>query len=478
MLPDRHTGQNSPLQNAPPMLPQVAIVGRPNVGKSSLLNMLAGKRISIVDPTAGVTRDRITHELDLPPATKSGPPRFCELVDTGGYGVYSGDDKYCVLTDDVETQIRIAVDTADLVLFVIDAIAGVTPLDEQIAQLLRERVGDKTPIVLVANKVDHTNYEAHALESTKLGFGEPVTVSATTKRGKFDLIDAIAEHVGAEKHEVEDIGMKLTIVGKRNAGKSTLTNALAGSERVIVSELPGTTRDSVDVKFQIGKRSFTAIDTAGVRKRKSLEDDIEYYGLHRALRAIRRADVVLFLIDATVPISQVDKKLGKEIVDQYKPCVLVVNKWDLAEDKTTTDKFIDYLTKTLKGLDFAPLVFISAKKNDHVINAVNTACDIYKQAGERITTGQLNAVVKQILEQRGPSSKGGKRAKIYYATMTSVHPPSITLFVNQPKLFDNRYQRYLMNNFRRMLPYEEVPIRLNIRPRRKADADAIPIAEA
>ena len=462
------------------MLPKVAIVGRPNVGKSSLLNMLAGRLVSIVDPTAGVTRDRVSIDVELPPEKQGGKPRWIEMVDTGGYGVYSGDNELCVLTDDIERQIATAVDEAQLILFVVDGMSGITPLDQQVAQLLRRRVGGRTPILLVANKVDDQKHEADAIEAAQLGMGEPLMVSATTRRGKFDLIEAIT---GAMDWTVElpdepESQMLLAIVGKRNAGKSTFVNALAGCERVIASELPGTTRDSIDVKFQMDGRAFTAIDTAGVRKRKSLEDDIEYYALHRALRSIRRANAVVLMIDATTEISQVDKKLGGEILKHFKPCVIVVNKWDLVGERATTDTFAQYIGKELKGLDFAPIVFASAVNNDHVTEAAATAMSLFEQASVRVGTGELNSCIRDILTQRGPSSGLGKRAKVYYVTQPSINPPTIVLFVNHPDQFTPQYQRYMMNQFRERLPFGEVPIKLAIRPRtrsvlREQDGEAV-----
>jgi len=452
------------------MLPKVAIIGRPNVGKSSLLNMLAGRRISIVDPTAGVTRDRVSTDLELPPVERKGPPRFCELIDTGGYGVYSGDATLGRLTDDIERQIALAVDEAALILFVVDAMAGVTPLDVQVAQLLRKRVGSLSKVVLVANKVDAEKHEPLAAEAMKLGFGEPILVSATTKRGKDELVGAIAGRVEFDASITPPPdSMKLAIVGKRNAGKSTLVNALAGSQRVIASELPGTTRDSVDVRFELEGRSFTAIDTAGVRKRKSVKQDVEYYSMHRALRSIRRADVVMLVLDATVPVSQVDKKLAAEIVEHYKPCVIVINKWDLVEKTLVLADYLDYIEEALGGLNFAPIVRVSATQADGIREAVLTACTLFEQAGRRVSTGKLNAAFKKILEQRGPTPRLGKQAKIYYVTQPSTHPPTIAMFVNHAEMFDQRYKRYLMNRIREELPFEEVPIKLLIRPRRRQE---------
>ena len=454
------------------MLPKVAIIGRPNVGKSSLLNMLSGRRISIVDPTAGVTRDRIAAPVQLPPARRGGEPRQCELIDTGGYGVYSGDEQWGSLTQDVEQQIGLAVDEAALILFVVDAQSGIAPLDQEVARLLRKRVADLSKIVLVANKVDDRSHEPAAMDTMRLGFGEPVLVSAVGKRGKHDLLELISHRLGAAAEEPsQPSDLLLAIVGKRNAGKSTLVNTLAGSQRVIASEIPGTTRDSVDVRFEMGGRSLTAIDTAGIRKRKSLADDIEYYSLHRALRSIRRADVVVLLIDATEQVGTIEKQLGSEIVEHFKPCILAVNKWDLVQGRATTDEYAQYLQKVLTGLTFAPMAFISAKDNDNVRGLIETAWDLHAQAGQRVPTAKLNEAVQQILEQRGPSTRLGRQAKVYYATMTSVHPPTITIFVNHPELFDQGYQRYLINQFRQHLPYEEVPIKLLIRGRRREDAE-------
>lgn len=454
------------------MLPKVAIIGRPNVGKSSLLNMLAGRRVSIVDPTAGVTRDRVAHLVELPPPHKGAEPRHCELIDTGGYGVYADDAKLNVLAEDIEHQIGLAVREANLVLFVIDAQTGLTPLDHTVADLLRRAIRPQQKVVLVANKVDHERFVAHAAEAASLGFGEPVCVSANTAFGKMDLLDEIERHVDfdAAGPPPAPSEMLLAIIGCRNAGKSTLVNALAGAERVIASELPGTTRDSVDVRFEIDGRTFTAIDTAGMRKRKSIENDIEYYSHHRALRAIRRADVVMLVIDARLRVSQVDKHLSGEIVKHHKPCVIVINKWDLVEKQTTPDAYLEYLGDALRALNYAPIVFVSAKNNDHVREAALTACELFEQSRRRVSTGQLNQVLQDILAERGPTTRLGKEAKIYYVTMPDVQPPTIVLFVNHVNLFDQKYQRYMINRFRERLPYAEVPIKLIIRPRRPEHA--------
>jgi len=455
-------------------LPQIAIVGRPNVGKSSLLNRLARRRVSIVDPTPGVTRDRVSMVMELDPpleAPAGSPDKLVEVIDTGGYGVYTAEggrfneigEDLAQLTPFIEQQIAAARRSAALILLVIDAQAGITPLDETIANLLRKE-GVAENVLLVANKVDAENWVAHGLEAANLGLGQPLCISATSGFNMRDLIDAMYQRVsieaGQQQTEDAEADLKLAIIGKRNAGKSTLINALAGEPRVIVSEIAGTTRDSVDVRFELEGRSMLAIDTAGVRKRKSMADDIEYYAYHRMLSAIRRCDVALLLLDATQDVAQVDKKLAQELQRQYKPTVIVVNKWDLVADTLKPDDYLDYLTRELRGLDYAPIVFISAKDNEGLRDAVAMAFNLQQQAHHREPTGKLNALVQEILQQRGPSSRLGTQARLFYVSQVDVNPPTIAMVVNEPKLFEGRYERYLMNRLRDELPYSEVPIRL------------------
>jgi GTP-binding protein len=447
------------------MLPKIAIVGRPNVGKSSLLNILAGRRISIVDPTAGVTRDRVSAEIQV---GEEKDEHHVELIDTGGLGIYSGEEA-ASLDEQVENQIAIAVEEAALILFIIDAEAGVAPLDKQVARLLRSSRVDTNRVQVVANKCDNETRDAQAAEAVGLGFGMPMKVSATTGRGRRQLLEMIASRTEKTTAPPPDPELMVAIVGKRNAGKSTLVNALAGAERVIASEVPGTTRDSVDVRFEMDGRNLLAIDTAGVRKRKSVKDDIDYYSLHRALRAIRRADAVILLIDVTTDISQVDKKLAGEIIAHHKPCVIGLNKWDLVAKGMKLDEFTDYVGQQLGGLTFAPFVRLTATRAEGVKDAMHLACTLHKQASERIPTGRLNRTMQDILSHRGPSPRLGKQAKIFYVTMPAVNPPTIVLFVNNADMFDNRYRRYIMNQMRERLPFSEVPIRLEIRSRSRSD---------
>jgi GTP-binding protein len=432
-------------------LPVVVIVGRPNVGKSSLLNSLARERISIVDPRAGITRDRVSTILEH-------DERYFELVDTGGIGII--DDQH--LEEHVEQQIQYAIARADLVVFLVDVADGLMPLDTSVAELLR-RVSK--PVILAANKVDSPTREPEAGQFIRLGFGEPLCISALQGFGREALLERIVQVLGPGGERPEAPVMKLAIVGKRNAGKSTLVNALAGEERMIVSEIPGTTRDAVDVQFERDGRQFVAIDTAGVRKRASMRD-VDYYSYTRALRSIRRADVVMLLIDATVPVAEVDLKLARAILDEYKPVVITINKWDLAKDRATTGQFADYLTEVIPWLRYAPITFMTATTGHNVQAAVDVAASLHKQADTRVGTGRLNQALQQILQQRGPSAKHGTQpVKVYYATQVAVSPPTVVFFCNNAGAVTDNYRRYMENRLREHLPFKEIPMRLLFRTR-------------
>ena len=428
------------------------IVGRPNVGKSSLFNWIIGQRIAIVDPTAGVTRDRISfiYEFD---------GRFFEFIDTGGMGILDRDG----LTKDVERQISIALDQADLILFVVDAQTGMLPLDELVSERLRSL--DK-PVVVVANKCDtqgdRTNAEAefHKIGHTISSLPAWLTTSVAKISGP-----PCCRRLPKETESVAAPEMKLAVIGKRNAGKSTFVNCLAAQERMIVSEMPGTTRDSVDVRFDHNGKTFVAIDTAGVQRTRSINESVAFYSYSRALRTIRRADVVVFLFDGTQHVSAVDMKLAEAILEHSKPCVLAVNKWDLLADKTTTGQFSDYLDKTLAPLQFAPRVFITAKTGKNVQALVDVVWSLYKQANTRASTPDVNRALQEAVARKQPPVRHNRNLKMYYATQAGVNPPTVVIFCNDPRLVDPQYEKYLRNALRNTLPFEEVPLRLVFRRR-------------
>ena len=438
-------------------LPIVAIVGRPNVGKSSLLNALVGRRISIVHPMPGVTRDRIAAPC---PLSGGDDPKYIELIDTGGMGIEDTQG----LTQDVEDQILYAIREAALILFIVDAREGITPLDKHVAARLRK---EKVPVLLIANKYDKEDLACEVHEMERLGFGTPIRVSAMHSVGRHDLLEAVAERLGDTVGDMPPSVMKLAVVGKRNAGKSTFINALAGEQRCIVSEIPGTTRDSVDVTIEIEGKTFTIIDTAGIQKRKSLDGDIEFYSFHRAMRSIRRADVIALMIDATSKLSQVDKDLAGEIAHLYKPVVLVVNKWDLAQGKAFGEDYEDYFAKHLPELAFAPISLTSAINGANVRETIQVAEQLFEQTSLRVSTAKINEAVEVVMAQRGPSHKAGTKApRLLYASQIGTAPPTIVCFVNDLGSFDQRYERYLVNHLREELPFSEVPIRLIFRQRK------------
>ena len=440
-------------------IPQISIVGRPNVGKFSIFNWLAGRRLAIVDDMAGVTRDRMTFLLQE-------KDRYFEIVDTGGIGINDVDE----LDEEIEQQIELGIQGADVLMFVVDARDGFTSLDQSVARRLRNL---EKPVFLVANKCDGENWEIQSNEFFKIGMGEPVAVSAKNNRHKSDLLNTILENLpSADARLAKDIEapeMKLAMVGRRNVGKSTLINTITESDRMIVSPVAGTTRDSVDVRIEIDGKSFVAIDTPGLRRGKSVRTDVEFYGTHRAHRTIRHADVILMMFDCSQRISKVDRKLCSYIESYYKPCILVVNKWDLMADHMATERWADYLRDNFGSLWNAPIAFITGKDGRNVKKMLNHAQMIYKQSLDRVATPKLNKIVQAALEHHPPPIANRRRPKIYYATQIGVQPPTIVLKCNDPNAFPKSYRKYLLGVLRDTLSFGEIPIRMVLEKRGSSD---------
>ncbi len=438
-------------------LPRVAIVGRPNVGKSSLLNRLVGRRVSIVEPTAGVTRDRVAVTVT------QGDRRF-ELVDTGGLGLVDE----AQLKEHVETQIEVALHTADLILFVVDGKEGRMPPDDLVAQRLR-RLDKK--VVLVANKIESWQEEMGASAWAALGFGAPLPCSAKEGFGTSELLARIlAELPGRtadEDQDQEQGALKFAVVGKRNSGKSTLINHLAGEERVIVSELPGTTRDAVDVSFVLDGRRLLAIDTAGVRKKSSVQDAIEFFSHSRATESMRRADVVVHMFDIREPVSQVDKSIATYCAENFKPVLLVGNKVDLAPE-VDLEQWDEYLRQQLPGLRHAPVAFVSAKAGTNVVPMLELLDELHRQARTEFPTGELNRVLHAARERLLPQGRG-RFPRLFYGTQVGTDPITLLVFVNEPKLFHGQYERYLQKVLADHFGCTEVPIRFVFRQRQRSE---------
>ena len=439
-------------------VPQIVIVGRPNVGKSSLLNWMAGSRLAIVDDKAGVTRDRLTHLM-------CHQDRFFELVDTGGIGVNDIDN----LTDEIEEQISAALETADVILFVVDSREGLVPLDQEVAKRLRYI---DVPVICVANKTDSEQLDPQADEFYKLGRGKLLRVSTLQNRGKDRLLELIVERLPEPVDDdapLPEPEMKVAIVGRRNVGKSTFVNTLTDTDRMITSEVAGTTRDSVDVRFELDGKSFIAIDTPGLRRRQSITADIDFYSTHRAQRSVRRADVVLLFLDCAQRISKVDKQLCEYIAENYKPCIFVVNKWDQYAGSMPTEKWVTYLHDTFRTMRYVPIAFITGQTGKNIKALLNHAQMLFKQSRERISTGPLNRVIREAIGRNPPPMHKHRRPKIYYATQVGIQPPTVVMFCNNPKGISKPYRRYLLGVVRDNLDYGEVPIKLYLRARSVGD---------
>ncbi|MGI6140652.1 MAG: ribosome biogenesis GTPase Der [Caldicoprobacterales bacterium] len=431
--------------------PIVAVVGRPNVGKSTLFNQLAGKRISIVEDTPGVTRDRVYAD------TEWLNNRFT-MIDTGGIEPGSQDE----LFRQIRYQAEIAIETADVILFLTDGKEGITSTDRDVADMLRK---SKKPVVLAVNKIDTMNEEANLLEFYNLAIGEPVSISASHKRGIGDLLDRIVEHFNTEDADEEDEDViKIAVVGKPNAGKSSLVNKILGEQRVIVSNIPGTTRDAVDTPVEIDGQKYIIIDTAGIRRKSRIDDSLERYSVMRALSAIRRCDVALIMIDAVHEVTEQDTKIAGLVHEEGKASILVMNKWDMIEKSTNTmNEYRKRLMNDLSYMTYAPSVFISAKTGRRVDRIMELVNYVYSQYTFRISTGVLNDCLADAVAVNEPPSAKGRRLKIMYGTQVSVKPPTFVLFVNDPELMHYSYKRYLENYFRKTFGLEGTPLRIIVR---------------
>jgi GTP-binding protein len=455
--------------------PVVALVGRPNVGKSTLFNRLTGERLAVVDETPGTTRDRIVSEAEWNGVNFT-------IVDTGGIDptqASAGRQPLSIGSAEFIEQIRyqaeLAIDEADAVLFLTDAESGVTPADQEVAQILRQRQrlekGRLTPpVLLVVNKADSPARRAQALQFYELGMGEPYPISALHGTGTGDLLDALvaelAVHRPEEQPEEPDT-VKIAIVGKPNAGKSSLLNRLLGEERAIVSPIPGTTRDAIDTQMTFGEVPITLIDTAGIRKRGKIMPGVEKYSVLRSLRAIERADVVLLVIDAISGITAQDTHIAGFILDAWKSAIVLVNKWDAVEKNAfTMEDYTQKIRHELNFMDFVPVLFISAKTGQRVERVLPLALQVQEERLVRLSTSQLNQILQKAQDQFSPSSRSGRQFKIYYATQVRSDPPTFLLYVNDPKLAHFSYLRYLENRLRESYPFLGTPIRLVLRPRR------------
>lgn len=437
--------------------PLVAIVGRPNVGKSTFFNRIVGQRISIVEDTPGVTRDRLYADAE-----------WCghsfTLIDTGGLEIKSED----VMWSHIRAQAQIAVETADVIVFMLDGKTGLTHEDYEVAAYLRK---SRKPILLVVNKLD--NNEQHLLyDFYELGLGEPIGISAGQAKGLGDVLDEIVKLTGKYETEEKEEALKIAVVGKPNAGKSSLVNKLLGYDRVIVSDIAGTTRDAIDTRIKIGDKEYILIDTAGIRRKRSVEEDLEQYSVMRSLGAVRRADVCLIVIDSSEELSEQDVKIAGYVHEQGKPSVVVMNKWDVVEKDTyTIEKYNRKLKEELKFMDYFIPTYVSAKTGKRVDNIIKLAERAYENASRRISTGLLNDVLREAILTNEPPSKNGKRLKIYYVTEVSANPPTFVIFVNDDTLMHFSYRRYLENALRRSFDFEGTPIRLIIRNKNEKDLE-------
>ena len=435
--------------------PVVAVVGRPNVGKSTLFNMLAGKRISIVEDTPGVTRDRIFTEVEW-------LNKYFTLVDTGGIEPESSD----IILSQMRSQAMLAMDMAHVIMFVVDGKAGLTADDKEIAQILRKT---NRPVILVVNKIDSQSQYDNVYDFYELGLGMPYAISSANSMGLGDLLDEVVANFpeGLDTEYDEDI-IKVAITGKPNAGKSSILNNILGEERVIVSPIAGTTRDAIDTYFEQGDNKFLLIDTAGLRRKSKIYENIEKYSVIRSMSAVDRADVVLIVIDATQGVTEQDTKVAGIAHDEGKACLFVVNKWDLIEkNDKTMNLYTNEIREKFPFMSYAPIVFVSAKTNQRMNKILETVTYIAEEHAKRVPTSTLNDVIGEAVLLNQPPSDKGKRLKIYYGSQTGTQPPKFTLFINDRELTHFSYQRYLENKIRENIGFEGTPVRFDYKEKRK-----------
>ena len=424
--------------------PVVAVIGRPNVGKSTFFNKICGKRISIVDDTPGVTRDRIYADAEW-----SG--HVFTLVDTGGIDDRSED----AFQKDIKKQAQIAINEADVIVFLVDGRVGVTTNDEEVAEILQK---SKTPVVLVVNKLDNFEIEK-TYEFYSLGLGEPHPMSVMQSKGLGDVLDAIVANFKERADDDSDNATKIAIVGRPNVGKSSLVNRLIGSERVVVSDIEGTTRDAVLVPFKYNKQNFALVDTAGLRRQRSVErESVEGYSVLRTMSAIDEADVVLIVVDGSQDIiSEQDVRIAGYVDEAGKPSVIVVNKWDIKSK--SKEQYMKMLSESLAFMSYFKVIFVSALTGASVGQIMENAVKSYENSSKRITTGLLNDLLHEAILNYEPPAHNGNRVKIKYITQASTNPPTFVLFVNDPKYINFAYRRYLENRFRERIDFSGTPIK-------------------
>ncbi|MFG6114511.1 ribosome biogenesis GTPase Der [Halobacillus sp. MO56] len=430
----------------------VAIVGRPNVGKSTIFNRLVGERISIVEDIPGVTRDRIYAQGEWLNTTFN-------IIDTGGIEI--GDEPLLV---QMREQAQVAIDEADVIIFMVNGRDGITGADDEVAKILYK---SNKPVVLAVNKVDNPEMRENIYEFYSLGFGEPFPISGTHGLGLGDMLDAVVSHFPEKSFEEEDdLTIRFSLIGRPNVGKSSLVNALLGQERVIVSDIAGTTRDAIDTPFTKEDRDFVIIDTAGMRKKGKIYETTEKYSILRALKAIERSDVVLALIDAEEGIIEQDKKIAGYAHEAGKAVIIVVNKWDTVEtDEKTMKEFEQKVRAHFQYLDYAPIVFLSAKTKKRIHTLLPQVLKASENHAKRVQTNVLNEVIMDALAMNPAPTVKGQRLKVFYAAQVSVKPPSFVVFVNEPELMHFSYERFLENRIREAFGFEGTPIKIFARKR-------------